>query len=317
LVSKDINLRLKAKSLEIHAEDYETGKIKNITELENTGKYILEDVDPDAISKLYDQGYIEAKAVLGTRKRKSNAYYILKNEKNSVLTFFNSDENVLERVDKRLAYNIKPKNAEQTFALHAIMNPAIKLVSIQGVAGTGKTLLALAGALEQRRDYKQIFLARPIVPLSNKDIGYLPGDIKSKLNPYMEPLWDNLKFIQNQYKETDKEYQKITELVNQEKLVIQPLAYIRGRSLSNIFFIVDEAQNLTPHEIKTIISRAGENTKIIFTGDVFQIDTPYLDSQSNGLSYLIDRVKDHPLYAHIKLEKGERSELANLANELL
>ncbi|RIW18480.1 PhoH family protein [Algoriphagus lacus] len=317
LVSKDINLRLKAKSLEIHAEDYETGKIKNITELENTGKYVLEEVDPDAISKLYDQGYIEAKAVLGTRKRKSNAYYILKNEKNSVLTFFNSDENVLERVDKRLAYNIKPKNAEQTFALHAIMNPAIKLVSIQGVAGTGKTLLALAGALEQRRDYKQIFLARPIVPLSNKDIGYLPGDIKSKLNPYMEPLWDNLKFIQNQYKETDKEYQKITELVNQEKLVIQPLAYIRGRSLSNIFFIVDEAQNLTPHEIKTIISRAGENTKIIFTGDVFQIDTPYLDSQSNGLSYLIDRVKDHPLYAHIKLEKGERSELANLANELL
>lgn len=317
LVSKDINLRLKAKSLNVHAEDYETGKIKNITELENTGKYVMESVDPDAINKLYEQGYIEAKLVLGTRKRKSNAYYILKSDKNSVLAFYNSEENVLERVDKRLAYNIKPKNAEQTFALHAIMNPAIKLVSIQGVAGTGKTLLALAGALEQRREYKQVFLARPIVPLSNKDIGYLPGDIKSKLNPYMEPLWDNLKFIQNQYKETDKEFQKITELVNQEKLVIQPLAYIRGRSLSNIFFIVDEAQNLTPHEIKTIISRAGENTKIIFTGDVFQIDTPYLDSQSNGLSYLIDRVKDHPLYAHIKLEKGERSELANLANELL
>jgi PhoH-like ATPase len=317
LVSKDINLRLKAKSLNIQAEDYETGKIKNITELENTGKYVMENVDPEAINKLYEQGYTEAKNILGTRKRKSNAYYILKSDKNSVLAFYNSEENVLERVDKRLAYNIKPKNAEQTFALHAIMNPDIKLVSIQGVAGTGKTLLALAGALEQRREYKQIFLARPIVPLSNKDIGYLPGDIKSKLNPYMEPLWDNLKFIQNQYKETDKEFQKITELVNQEKLVIQPLAYIRGRSLSNIFFIVDEAQNLTPHEIKTIISRAGENTKIIFTGDVFQIDTPYLDSQSNGLSYLIDRVKDHPLYAHIKLEKGERSELANLANELL
>jgi len=317
LVSKDINLRLKAKSLEILAEDYETGKIKNITELENTGKYILEDVDPDHINTLYEVGFIEAKSVLGTRKRKANAYYILKSNKNSVLTFYNPDENVLERVDKKLAYNIKPKNAEQTFALHAITNPNIRLVSIQGVAGTGKTLLALAGALEQRRDYKQIYLARPIVPLSNKDIGYLPGDIKSKLNPYMEPLWDNLKFIQNQYKETDKEYQKITELVNQEKLVIQPLAYIRGRSLSNIFFIVDEAQNLTPHEIKTIISRAGENTKIVFTGDVHQIDTPYLDSQSNGMSYLIDRVKDHPLYAHIKLEKGERSELANLANELL
>jgi len=317
LVSKDINLRLKAKSLDILAEDYETGKIKNIVELENTGKYLLEDLDPLAINSLYERGSIEAKTILGNRKRKANAFYILKSQKNSVLAYYNADENVLTRVDKQLAYNIKPRNAEQTFALHAILNPRIKLVSIQGVAGTGKTLLALAGALERRREYKQIFLARPIVPLSNKDIGYLPGDIKSKLNPYMEPLWDNLKFIQNQYKETDKEYQKITELVNQEKLVIQPLAYIRGRSLSNIFFIVDEAQNLTPHEIKTIISRAGENTKIIFTGDVFQIDTPYLDAQSNGLSYLIDRVKDHPLYAHVKLEKGERSELANLANDLL
>ena len=317
LVSKDINLRLKAKSLDILAEDYETGKIKNIVELENTGKYLLEDMDPQAINTLYERGSIEAKVILGNRKRKANAFYILKSQKQSVLAYYNTDENILSRVDKQLAYNIKPRNAEQTFALHAILNPRIKLVSIQGVAGTGKTLLALAGALEQRREYKQIFLARPIVPLSNKDIGYLPGDIKSKLNPYMEPLWDNLKFIQNQYKETDKEYQKITELVNQEKLVIQPLAYIRGRSLSNIFFIVDEAQNLTPHEIKTIISRAGENTKIIFTGDVFQIDTPYLDAQSNGLSYLIDRVKDHPLYAHVKLEKGERSELANLANDLL
>ena len=191
------------------------------------------------------------------------------------------------------------------------------LVTLQGVAGTGKTLLALAGALEQRRNFKQIYLARPIVPLSNKDIGYLPGDIKSKLNPYMEPLWDNLKFIQNQFGDNDKEATRLTEMVNNEKLVITPLAYIRGRSLSNIFFIVDEAQNLTPHEVKTIITRAGEGTKILFTGDIHQIDTPYLDSQSNGLSYLIDRIKDHPLYAHVTLEKGERSELANLANELL
>jgi PhoH-like ATPase len=155
------------------------------------------------------------------------------------------------------------------------------------------------------------------VPLSNKDIGYLPGDIKSKLNPYMEPLWDNLKFIQNQFGEIDKDYKRLTEMVNKEKLTITPLAYIRGRSLSNIFFIVDEAQNLTPHEVKTIISRAGENTKIIFTGDIYQIDTPYLDAQSNGLSYLIDRIQGHPLYAHITLEKGERSELANIANQLL
>lgn len=317
LVSKDINLRLKAKSLEIFAEDYETGKIKNISELENTGKYILDNIDLALIDKIYDIGILDAKLVLGSKKQKSNGYYILKNNKSSVLTFYNAGDNTFEKIGKQISYSIKPKNAEQTFALHAITNPKIKLVSIQGVAGTGKTLLALAGALEQRSKYKQIFLARPIVPLSNKDIGYLPGDIKSKLNPYMEPLWDNLKYIQNQFKESDREYQRITDLINQEKLVIQPLAYIRGRSLSNIFFIVDEAQNLTPHEIKTIISRAGENTKIIFTGDVFQIDTPYLDSQSNGLSYLIDRAKDHPLYAHIKLEKGERSELANLANDLL
>jgi PhoH-like ATPase len=224
---------------------------------------------------------------------------------------------VMERVEKMSAFGIKPLNAEQVFALHALLNPEIKLVTIQGVAGTGKTLLALAGALEQKKDFRQIYLARPIVPLSNKDIGYLPGDIKSKLNPYMEPLWDNLKYIQSQFPENDKSYKKVQELVEQEKLLITPLAYIRGRSLSNIFFIVDEAQNLTPHEVKTIITRAGEGTKIVFTGDIFQIDTPYLDAQSNGLSYLIEKVKNHKLYAHITLEKGERSELANLANELL
>jgi PhoH-like ATPase len=197
------------------------------------------------------------------------------------------------------------------------MNPNVKLVTLQGIAGTGKTLLALAGALEQKRLYKQIYLARPIVPLSNKDIGFLPGDVKSKVNPYMEPLFDNLKMIQNQFDEKDKEYKNITESLEKEKLVITPLAYIRGRSLSNIFFIVDEAQNLTPHEVKTIITRAGENTKILFTGDIYQIDTPYLDAESNGLSVLIDKIKNHPIYAHIRLEKGERSELANLAGELM
>jgi PhoH-like ATPase len=224
---------------------------------------------------------------------------------------------MLERVEKRTAYGIKPKNAEQTFAMHALLNPAVQLVTIQGVAGTGKTLLALAAALEQRSSFRQIFLARPIVPLSNKDIGFLPGDIKQKINPYMEPLWDNLKFIQNQFNENSKDFNKIKDLVDNEKLLVTPLAYIRGRSLSHIMFIVDEAQNLTPLEVKTIITRAGEGTKIIFTGDIHQIDTPYLDAQSNGLSYLIDRLKGQSLYAHITLEKGERSGLANIANQLL
>ncbi len=316
LVSKDINLRLKAKSLDILAEDYETGKIKNVNTL-HTGKEELDDVASADIDTLFKKGSIATAKVLKKVKPISNMFYILKSEKNSVLASYNPVTEEVRKVEKTTVYGIKPKNAEQTFAINAMLNPEVRLVSITGVAGTGKTLLALASALEQRRKYKQIYLARPIVPLSNKDIGYLPGDIKSKLNPYMEPLWDNLKFIQNQFKEADKEYKNITEMVNQEKLVITPLAYIRGRSLSNIFFIVDEAQNLTPHEIKTIITRAGENTKIVFTGDIYQIDTPYLDSQSNGLSYLIDRIQNHPMYAHVTLEKGERSDLANLANELL
>ena len=230
---------------------------------------------------------------------------------------YNAEDDTLRRVIKTSAFGVIPKNAEQSFALDAIMNQDIKLVSIQGVAGTGKTLLSLAGALELRRNYHQIYLARPIVPLSNKDIGYLPGDVNSKLNPYMEPLWDNLKFIRSQFSEKDKEHKQIAEMIESQKLVVCPLAYIRGRSLSNVFFIVDEAQNLTPHEVKTIITRAGENTKIIFTGDINQIDTPYLDAQSNGLSYLIEKIKGQKLYAHITLEKGERSELANLANNLL
>jgi len=185
------------------------------------------------------------------------------------------------------------------------------------VAGTGKTLLALAAALEQRREFRQIFVSRPIVPLNNNDIGYLPGDVTDKLDPYMQSLWDNLNFIKDQFRKTDKQYRLIEEMKKTEKIAIAPLAYIRGRSLVKIYFIVDEAQNLTPHEVKTIISRAGSNTKIVFMGDINQIDTPYMDSQSNGLSYLIDRVKDNPLFAHITLKKGERSDLANIANEYL
>ena len=315
MVTKDVNLRLKAKSLDLLAEDYETGKIKNVNDL-HTGNTVIENVKQTVIDRIYAEGFVSYE-MLFDEKPPANHYYVLKNNKAAVLCYFNAANESLERIDKRNAYGIKPRNAEQTFAMHAILNKNISLVSIQGVAGTGKTLLALAAAMEQKQEYRQIYLARPIIPLSNKDIGFLPGDIKSKVNPYMEPLWDNLKLIQNQWKETDKEYQKITDMVNQEKLVVSPLAYIRGRSLSNIIFIIDEAQNLTPLEVKTIITRAGEGTKVVFTGDIFQIDTPYLDSQSNGLSYLIDRVKDNPMYAHITLEKGERSELANLANTLL
>lgn len=316
LVSKDNNLRLKARSLNVPAEDYLTGKVNNVDNLFQ-GRSLLNKVQPEIIDLLYKNGWCDWQAIL-PEKPMANHYFICRNgSENSVLCYYNAKTDRIEIVHKTSSYGIRPRNAEQTFAMHAVLNPDVKLVTIQGVAGTGKTLIALAGALEQRSDFRQIFLARPIVPLSNRDIGYLPGDIKSKINPYMEPLWDNLKLIQNQFQEKDKEYQKITEMVESEKLHITPLAYIRGRSLSNIIFIIDEAQNLTPHEVKTIITRAGENTKIIFTGDIFQIDTPYLDAQSNGLSYLIDRVKGNSLYTHVTLEKGERSELANLAGSLL
>ena len=315
LVSKDINLRLKAKALNIIAQDFETGKIDRDSTLYN-GKQIIENIESDFINKLYKQGQNNDVSIL-KNKIVSNGFYILKNGKSSVLGYYNPFDDQLERVEKQYVYGVKPKNAEQTFALHALLNPDIKLISLQGVAGTGKTLLALASAIEQHNLYHQIVLARPIVPLSNKDIGYLPGNAEDKINPYMQPLFDNLKFIKNQFGEKEKKYRKIEEMQEQGKLKISALAYIRGRSLSNVIFIVDEAQNLTPHEVKTIITRAGENTKIIFTGDVFQIDTPYLDEQSNGLSFLIDRLKGNDLFAHITLEKGERSELANLANQLL
>ncbi|HAW19948.1 MAG TPA: ribonuclease [Flavobacteriales bacterium] len=314
LVTKDINLRLKAKALNLQAEDYETGKIEDIDDLYK-GNATIDNVDSDYIRKLYTAGFTDDLSVVS--KLIDNHYYIFKNGKTSSLAYYNPLTSLLERVEKLYSYGIKPRNAEQTFAMHALMNPNIKLVTMQGVAGTGKTLLALASALEQRKEYAQIILARPIVPLSNKDIGFLPGSAERKIDPYMQPLWDNLEFIKSQFNETEKRHKQIMIALKEKKIEITPLAFIRGRSLSNVFFIIDEAQNLTPHEVKTIITRAGENTKIIFTGDIRQIDTPYLDEQSNGLSYIIDRLKGNHLFAHVSLTKGERSELANLANELL
>jgi len=315
LVSKDICLRLKAKALNLHSEDYETGKIKNLDEL-YTGETTLNNVPEKLIGELKRKEKLPADS-FGMQPHNSNHFYILNAKKTSVPAFYNSQSAQLEKITEQPIFNIFPKNIEQAFAIHALLHPDIKLVTIQGNAGTGKTLLALAGALEQRKNFRQIYVTRPIVPLSNKDIGFLPGDIKSKIDPYMAPIWDNLKFIKDQFVDDEKMQAKIDELVVSEKISITPLAFIRGRTLSKIFFIVDEAQNLTPHEVKTIISRAGENSKFVFTGDIYQIDTPYLDAESNGLSYLIDKAKGHPLYAHITLQKGERSELANLATELL
>jgi len=315
LVTKDINLRLKARALSLDAEDYETTRIKDIDHLYK-GKTDLTFEKNDFINTLYKKGYLEHSSIEKSKPVK-NHYYILKNHSSSALGYYNPKSAQVELIKQMNAYGVTPRNAEQTFAMHAMMNPDILLTTVTGAAGTGKTLIALACALEQRRQYRQIYLARPIVPLSNRDLGYLPGDVKSKIDPYMQPLWDNLSIIKDQFSETSKQAKKIDELIQTEKLSIVPLAYIRGRSLNNVIFIIDEAQNLTPHEIKTIITRAGENTKIIFTGDIFQIDTPYLDAQSNGLSYLVDRMNNNNVYAHVNLEKGERSELANLATKFL
>lgn len=315
LVTKDINLRIKAKALGLIAEDYESDMIADFNDIEAT-MHVIDNVDSEIIKVLFAKGFYEDCTVLGAQLV-PNGNYILKNGKSSVLAYYNPFVQRIERVEKEYAFGIKPKNAEQAFAMKALLNPAIKLVSLQGVAGTGKTLLALASALELNKNYDQIILARPIVPLSNKEIGFLPGDANEKISPYMEPLRDNLKFIKTQFKENERKHKAILEMEESGKIVITPLAFIRGRSFSNTLFIVDEAQNLTPHEVKTIITRAGENTKMVFTGDVHQIDSPYLDDRSNGLSYLIDRLKGNKLFSHVKLEKGERSELANLANELL
>jgi PhoH-like ATPase len=314
LVTKDINLRIKAKALGLIAEDYETGKVA--IQSEERSNTTIEGVDSEKIREIFTKGRIDVDDVLGDSKM-VNGYYILKNGKSSSLAFYNHAVDQIERIEKEFVYGIKPKNAEQAFAFHALLNSNVKLVALQGVAGTGKTLLALASALEQSKQFNQVILARPVVPLSNKEIGFLPGDANDKIGPYMEPLWDNLKFIKSQFGENEKKHKAIIDMQETGKIIITPLAFIRGRSLSNIMFIIDEAQNLTPHEVKTIITRAGENTKIVFTGDVHQIDTPYLDENSNGLAYLIDRLNGQPLFSNVKLEKGERSELANLANELL
>lgn len=317
LVTQDINLRMKAKALDIYAQDYKTGKVSNIEKIEHSIETI-EGIDDTIISKLYkaDEGIPVDEFKFSTTPE-AHQYMILKGENSSALAHFDPFQNIINRVIKEKASGITPRNAEQTFALDALIRPEIKLISLTGKAGTGKTLLALAAALQQRKDFEQIFLSRPIIALGDKDIGYLPGSAKEKIGPYMQPLMDNLNVIKNRYGKNSKNYARIEEMIEDEKLLITPLAYIRGRSLSNVYFIVDEAQNLTPHEVKTIITRAGEGTKMIFTGDIQQIDSPYLDEKSNGLSYLADRMKGQDLFAHINLVKGERSYLADLASDLL
>ncbi len=316
LVSKDTNMRLKARSLGMKSEDYTTDKIKSIKSL-YSGTRLVENIDCDKIESLSKSQGVDCNFLPEIKNPTANENFILRNGKKSLLAIFDPFENKIIRINPQKAYDIIPKNAEQSFAIQILLDRRIQLVSLLGNAGTGKTLLALATALESKSNFKKIYLARPIIPLSNRDLGFLPGDIQSKLDPYMQPLFDNLSVIKNQFKSNDKRINKINKMLEEQKLLITPLAYIRGRSLQKAFFIVDEAQNLTPHEVKTIITRAGEGTKIIFTGDINQIDHPYLDKHSNGLTHLISKMQGRKIFAHITLEKGERSQLAEIASELL
>ena len=303
LVTKDVNLRMKARSLGIPVEDYITDKVINVDIFEKEQE-TYENIPAEIIDQIYSNKEGIDIDVLEIKSRlQANDCFILKSERNSVMARYNPFTHKIKRVEKGSNYGIQPRNAEQAFAFEILNDPDIKLVALTGKAGTGKTLLALASALKQSGSYKQILLARPIVALANKDLGFLPGDEKQKVAPYMQPLFDNLNVID--------------EMQTNNQLVIEALAFIRGRSLSETYFIIDESQNLTPHEVKTIITRAGEGTKMVFTGDIQQIDSPYLDAQSNGLAYMVDKMKGQELFAHVNLVKGERSQLSELASNLL
>lgn len=315
LVTKDTNLRMKAKSLGLTSQDYKNDKVETHEKL-YTGKRFLSGMPCELVDAFYREGRVPAEQLPIVEHPRPNENFVLRNGSRSVLATYRASDQSFGRVEKQSAYGILPRNAEQSFAMRALLDDELKLVTLVGKAGSGKTLLALAAALECKSRYRQILLARPVVPLSNRDLGFLPGDIGAKLDPYMHPLYDNLGVIKHQHGEGDSG-SKVQEWLEQHKLEVAPLPYIRGRSLQRTFFIIDEAQNLTPHEVKTIITRAGEGTKVVFTGDIHQIDHPYLDSLSNGLSYLISRMVGQSIYAHVTLEKGERSELAELASDLL
>lgn len=323
LVTKDVNLRMKARALHLLAQDYLTDHIQEERVARSEDRIIIDrKLQNSDIDRIADDG-INVNELRYKKEPSANQLYkfrykTLKGEnKADVLARYNRSLRRIVPVRKLSAYGIYPRNDEQTFALDAIMNPDIKLISLTGTAGTGKTLLALAGALAQTDLYDQILLARPVIPLKNQEIGFLPGDAKEKIGPYMLPLYDNLSVIKKNFKDNSKENIKIEDMLRTEKLLISPLAYIRGRSISKVFFIIDEAQNLTPHEVKTIITRAGEGTKIVFTGDIHQIDQPYLDRWSNGLTHLSEKLYGEELFEHVNMLKGERSELSELAGRKL
>ena len=312
LISKDINLRVKSDVFGISSKDYDPDRVASVEDLYTGIKHL--DISPNDINQFFNQGSLLVK----DKKFFANQYVIMKSEDKTALGRYN------KKADKVVAltqpdipiWRVHPRNPEQSFAFDALFNDDILFVSLVGKAGTGKTLLALAAGLFKTMDegrYKKLLVSRPIFPMG-RDIGYLPGDLEQKLNPWMQPIFDSLEFIMGMGKKASHLTQ---DLIDQGLLNIEPLAYIRGRSIPKQYLIVDEAQNLTPHEIKTIITRAGTGTKVVLTGDCYQIDNPYVDASNSGLTHSVEKFKGEELVAHVTLEKGERSELAELAANLL
>lgn len=326
-ITKDTNLRIKADLLGIKAVDYEPGDQK-IDELYSGSRYV--ECTRANIDTFFKEKKLPLTAIRNTTGIMPNEYVILKDvaePSHTALGRYDLNSGMIVPLLRGVVdgvWGIIPRNVEQIFAMDMLLNDDMRLVSLIGKAGTGKTLLAIAAGLSLTIDagaYARLLVSRPVFPLG-KDIGYLPGDIDEKLNPWMAPIFDNLEYIlgageASSGKKKMGSARKWQELINQGMLNIEPLTYIRGRSIANQYLIVDEAQNLTPHEIKTIITRAGNYTKIVLTGDCFQIDNPYIDSSSNGLSYIVERFKNQKIAGHVTLVKGERSELAELAANLL
>jgi PhoH-like ATPase len=317
LVTKDTNLRIKADAIGIDAEDYESDKV-DISELYSGFSEL--DVPSETVDRFYGQGWVDSAENL-----LPNQYVVMRdagNPSHSALAKYVSGQKKLVPVikaGKEGVWSIHPRNREQTCALDALMDDSIKIVTLVGKAGTGKTLLAIAAGLHKAAEenvYSRLLVSRPVFPMG-KDLGFLPGDIEEKLAPWMQPIFDNVELLLSGHEAEKRHSKGYRELMAMGIMEIEPLTYIRGRSIPNQFLIVDEAQNLTPHEIKTIVTRAGEGTKVVLTGDPYQIDNPYVDSSSNGLTYLVERFKGQEISAHITMMKGERSALAELAANLL
>lgn len=320
IITKDSNLRIKADAFGLEAQDFEADKV-DVSHLYEgfktlkVGSSLINDFYTNRSLKLEDERFFPNEFVILEDENDANQF---------VYGIYSSESGCVRALEPEAdgVWGIYPRNIEQTFALESLLDDRIKLVTLSGAAGTGKTLMAIAAGLMKCTDedeYQKLLVSRPIFPLG-KDIGFLPGDLDEKLNPWMQPIFDNLELllgggvVSRKKRLASKSYQ---ELINQGMLAVEPLTYIRGRSLPNQFFVVDEAQNLTPHEIKTILTRAGEGTKIVLTGDPYQIDNPYIDAQNNGLTYVIERFKKDKIAAHVTLKRGERSELATIAASLL